>query len=396
MPASTLCTTSAVLVDGDDPVLTELNDVPAAPPGLIETIGTIPDPRKARGIRHPLPTVLLLAVAAVVAGARSFAGIADWATSCGRVLFEHTQMPHAQIPSEPTIRRLLEAVDADIFDRIVYAWIRLSPAMIHGHRVIACDGKTVRGARDNDGDAPHLLAAMDHDSATVIGQVDVAAKTNEIPRLADLLDQIDITGAVLTLDALHTQRETITDIIARGGHVVMTVKKNQPTLYAQCGDLPWKDIDGHSYTEHGRGRRTTRTIKACQVPAGLASFPHVGQVIQMRRTRTIAGKKTIELVYLISDLDMAAAQPTQVADWVQGHWRIENQVHYVRDVTYREDASRVRTGSGPRVMATLRNVAMGLHRAAGHTNIAAACRYYQLRIDEAIKLVLTSRTATLT
>lgn len=225
---------------------------------------------------------------------------------------------------------------------------------------------------------------MDHASGTVIGQVDVTVKINEIPMLRERLDQFEIADSVITIDALHTQRSTIDYIVGRGGHVVMTVKKNQRRLYDELKALPWRDIDGISVADRSRGRRVRRTIKAAQVPAGVAGFPHIGQVVQIRRTRTVKGKKTVELVYLISDLDMAHARPEQIAAWVQGRWGIENRLHYVRDVTFREDASRIRTGSGPRVMATLRNLALGMMRAAGHINIAAACRHYQHCRDAAI------------
>ncbi|TCN37851.1 DDE family transposase [Rhodococcus sp. SMB37] len=393
MPASTLCTT---VVDCADPILGELVDVPAAPQELLDVIAQIPDPRKARGIRHQLPTVILIAVTAVVTGATSFAAIAQWAKYCGRMLLDAAGMMNAQIPSEPTIRRILEMIDPDTFDLLVYAWMRLSFTIIDGRTVIACDGKTVRGAKDSEGNQPHLLAAMDHGSSAVVGQVDVAAKTNEIPMLRELLDQFDIADVVVTVDALHTQRDTIDYIVGRGGHVVMTVKKNQPNLYDELKALPWKDIEGASSVDTSRGRRVRRTIKAAQVPAGVAGFPHVGQVVQIRRTRTVKGKKSVELVYLISDMNMIAARPEEIAAWVKGHWDIENRVHYVRDVTFREDASRIRTGSGPRVMATLRNLALGMQRAAGHVNIAAACRRYQLCIQDAIELVLTSGKTTLT
>ena len=214
--------------------------------------------------------------------------------------------------------------------------------------------------------------------------------------LRELLGQFDITNSVITIDALHTQRSTIDYIVGRGGHVVMTVKNNQRRLYDELKALPWNKIEGTSVVDRSRGRRVRRTIKAAQVPAGVAGFPHVGQVVQIRRTRTINGKRTVELVYLISDLDMAHALPEEIAAWVQGHWGIENRLHYVRDVTFREDASRIRAGSEPRVMATLQNLTLALMRGAGHTNIAAACRHYQHCLADAINLVLTSGKATLT
>ncbi|WP_156529342.1 ISAs1 family transposase, partial [Gordonia sp. 852002-10350_SCH5691597] len=124
----------------------------------------------------------------------------------------------AGVPSESTIRRTLERVDGDTFDKIANSWMGLQFSSIDGRRIVAVDGKTLRGSVDDAGDRPHLLAAMDHESGAVIGQVAVGAKTNEIPKLIDLLDPIDITDMVVTVDALHTQRATADYIVDRGGH----------------------------------------------------------------------------------------------------------------------------------------------------------------------------------
>jgi predicted transposase YbfD/YdcC len=297
-------------------------------------------------------------------------------------------------PSESTIRRTLECVDSGRFDAIVNAWMRLQFTMFGDQQVVAVDGKTVRGAIDSLGHQPHLLAAMDHRSGAVIGQVDVGAKTNEIPKLIELLEPLDITGMVITADAMHTQKATADYITGRSGHFVLTVKKNQPSLYTSLNALPWKQIGVlASSTDTRRGRRITRTISACEVPAGF-DFPHIGQVVKIRRTVTTKKKKTVEIAYLITDLTMVKAQPQTIAAWIQGHWGIENRLHYVRDVTFAEDACRIRTGSGPRIMATLRNLTIAVLRAAGHTNIAEGLRYHSRSPDRPIKLLLTSGKTT--
>src|SRR5574340_1262525 len=144
MPAPTSCPTSSVLVEADDLILGALADIPSAPQELLEAI-------------------------------------AQWAHHCGRTLLDAAGMADARVPSEPTIRRILERIDPEQLDLLVYAWIRLSFTMVDRRRVIACDGKTVRGAKDSEGNQPHLLAAMDHASGAVVGQVDVEVKTNEIP-----------------------------------------------------------------------------------------------------------------------------------------------------------------------------------------------------------------------
>jgi predicted transposase YbfD/YdcC len=240
--------------------------------------------------------------------------------------------------------------------------------------VIAIDGKTVRGAKSKDGKAPHLVAALAHGIGAVLGQVAVDAKSNEIPAVRELLKAFsDLAGAVITIDAMHTQHDTAQAILARHADYLMTVKANMPTLYRQLKKLPWAEIPAISSVTTDHGRRARRTIKAALAPAW-TGFSGAAQVAQLRRTVTRNGSKTVEVVYLItSDRD---ASPATLAAWVRGHWHIENKLHWVRDVTYQEDNSLVRTGNAPRVMATLRSLAISLLRLDGHANIAAANRHH--------------------
>src|SRR6202047_3106031 len=146
-----------------------------------------------------------------------------------------------------------------------------------------------------------------------------------------------------------------------------------PTLYAQLKKLPWASIPAVSSVSTDHGRRARRTIKGARAPAWI-EFDGAAQVAQLRRTVTKKGKKTVEVVYLItSDRD---ASPAALAAWARSHWEIENRLHWVRDVTYQEDNSLVRTGNAPRVMATLRSLAISLLRLDGHDNIAAANRHH--------------------
>jgi len=153
---------------------------------------------------------------------------------------------------------------------------------------------------------------------------------------------MDITGAVITADAMHCQRETADHITGRGGHYVLTVKANQPTLRAACKALPWRDVPAVTTTDTSHGRRVRRTIKAVQVPDWI-DFPGAAQIIQLRRTRTIKGRKTIEVVYAICSLDMIAAPPATVATWIQGHWAVENA--FTGCVTW--CSTRIVTSSAP-------------------------------------------------
>jgi predicted transposase YbfD/YdcC len=216
----------------------------------------------------------------------------------------------------------------------------------------------------------------------------VAAKSNEIPAVRDLLACFDPSGAVVTVDAMHTQTDTARLITEAGGDHVFTVKNNQPGLYAACRNLPWRDVPAAPVTRSGHGRRITRTIKAVAAPAWV-TFPGAVQVAQLRRTVTRRGRKTIEVVYLITSADHIAAPPAALAAWVQGHWGIENQLHWVRDVTFDEDRSQVRTGNATRVMATIPNTAISLLRRAGWTNIAEATRHHARDPQRPINLLLT-------
>ena len=181
--------------------------------GLLSVLDQVVDPRDRRGVRHGLVGVLAAGIAATVAGARSFAAIAEWladqeasvTASLGRA---------DRLPVESTIRRLFARLDPDLLDAVVGAWFWTATRLVNGRRVITIDGKTVRGARAAGAAAPHLVAAFDHAACVVLGQVAVAAKTNEIPTVRTLLKVLDLAGAVLTLDAMHTQTDTARAITA--------------------------------------------------------------------------------------------------------------------------------------------------------------------------------------
>jgi len=208
--------------------------------------------------------------------------------------------------------------------------------------------------------------------------------------MRDLLGMMDINGLVVTADAMHTQRDTAAFITSRGADYVLTVKANQPGLRRLLASLPWQQVPAHRDTERSHGRTVTRTIKAVEAPAQIG-FPGARQVLQLRRTVTRQGKRSVEIVYLICSRPMTQAPPQTVASWVRGHWAIEDRLHYVRDLTFDEDRSRVRTGTGAEVMATLRNLAISLHRLAGWDNIAQATRHTARDVTRAANLLLTSQ-----
>jgi predicted transposase YbfD/YdcC len=182
---------------------------------------------------------------------------------------------------------------------------------------------------------------------------------------------------VVTADALHCQRGHAHYLTARGGHYLFTVKANQPTLRTALRRLPWAAAPGSRRRERGHGRVESRSIKVIDLDGtGIEDlFPGVRRAIKVVRRRTLGdGRRSVEVVYAVTSLEHRAADPNLLAGWLRGHWQIENRVHHVRDVTQREDASRIRTGNGPQVMAALRNTATNIARLSGHENIAAAQR----------------------
>lgn len=360
---------------------------------LMTALSTVPDPRDPRGLRYRLAAVLTVAVCAVLTGARSFTAIGEFAAHLGVDQLRRLGLNNA--PVESTMRKLFARLDTAALDAAlaVFAWCRVR--QVAGRRVIAIDGKTVRGARTSTSSAPHLIAALDHTTRVVLGQHAVAAKSNEIPAVRDLLasfDPADLHGCVITVDAMHTQDETAKTILEAGADYVFTVKGNRPRLLAALKKLPWVKVPtGSQSTQHGHGRRVTRTIKVIEVPEvpGWPQFGGATQVAQLRRTVTKTGKKTVEVVYLITSANHRDAPPATLAAWIQGHWSIENALHWVRDVTYDEDRSRVRTANTAHVMATLRNTAISMLRLAGWDNIATALRHHARHTDQAITCALT-------
>ena len=354
---------------------------------LLDLLAQVPDPRKRRGRRHTLAGLLAVGIAAVIAGSRSFAAIGQWAADAGADVLAGLGAARGAA-EESTFRRAFALVSPDVLDRVLGAWLHTRAVQAGGRLVIAVDGKTVRGAKDKTGKAPHLVAALAHGIGAVLGQAAVDAKSNEIPAVRELLKAFaSLAGAVITIDALHTQRDTAQVITGRQADYVMTVKGNMPTLYKRLKKLPWAAVPAFSAVSTDRGRRARRTIKVALVPPWI-EFDGAAQVAQLRRTVTRNGKKTVEVVYLItSDRN---ADPATLAAWVRGHWEIENRLHWVRDVTYQEDKSLVRTGNAPRVMASLRSLAISLLHIGGHANIAAANRHHARDPQRTLKLLQTA------
>ena len=378
---------------------------------LLCRFGGIGDGRSGQGRDHPVAVVLTLCAAAVLAGMRSFTAIAGWVADVPVELRSRLYgVSEPGCPSKTTLWRVLTGADAAAVDAAIGSWLAeqarhvtaaagTPPAgrggvdaadrtdtepveQVDGPLLaVAVDGKTVRGAVAADGTQVHLLAAATHGDQLVLGQVEVGAKTNEIPMFAPLIDQLAATGIdparlVITADALHCQRDHATYLHQRGAGFVFTVKHNQPGLFAALDALPWTDAPiTHRQTDRGHGRITTRTIQTLPAPPDLP-FPHVDQVWLIERYVTdLAGIPTSAVAALgVTNLHAHRAAPADIARLVRDHWGVES-LHWLRDTVYREDHSRAHTRSGPRVMAGLRNLGIGALHLAGRRDIAEATRW---------------------
>jgi predicted transposase YbfD/YdcC len=357
---------------------------------LLGYLAQIADPRHRRGRRHTLVGVLGVAVCAMLAGARSLAAIGEWASDApGQVLAalgtRRDPLTGAwQPPGEATVRRVLARIDADALDRAIGAWLAGQPPSSPTNpppparsprRAVAVDGKTLRGSGHHNSPQVHLLAAMDHTTRAVLAQADVDDTTNEITQFQSLLDRLDLAGTVVTADALHTQHAHADWLVTtKHAAYLLIVKANQPTLHHQLATLPWRNIPAKDHTRgRGHGRVEFRRLQVTTV-AGL-NFPHATQAIRItRRVRPLRGRRWRTVtVYAVTSLAHAQASPARLADWIRGHWAIE-ALHHLRDVTFAEDACQVRTGTAPRAMASLRNLAIAILGARGDRNLAAALR----------------------
>jgi predicted transposase YbfD/YdcC len=249
--------------------------------------------------------------------------------------------------------------------------------------VLAVDGKTLRGARDEHGERTKLVAVFDHTEHLVLSQIEVAGG-DELAAFATVLDTVaDLRGVVVTADALHCQRAHADHLHGRGAHYLFTAKGNQPTLRRALARLPWAQAPGRREQTVGHGRTESRSIKVIDLDgtpeAGL--FPYGVRAIKVVRRRRHSGRpgSSVETVYAITSLGHRDADLRLLAGWIRSHWTVENRLHWVRDVTEGEDHSSVRTGSGPQVMAALRNTAINIIRLRGGTTIAAAHRAFSYR-----------------
>ncbi|TQK50891.1 putative transposase YbfD/YdcC [Streptomyces sp. SLBN-118] len=334
---------------------------------LAERLATLADPRCRRGKRHPFVAVLLIACSAVVTGATRYVVISEWAAEAPQDVLARlgartvTALAVRIPPSGATIRRVVkDTCPGGLADLLGH-----DPA---GCDTLALDGKSARGSRLGATPAAHLLAAMTGTGMTVT-QLRVPEKTNEITCFAALLDPYDLRGVTVTGDALHTQREHARFLVdVKRAHYAFTVKRNQKNLYEQMRTLLWQEATAKFYDRTtGHGRKETRVVQALTVTDLGVDFPHAAQVAKAvrHRTDTKTGKQSRETAYMITDLTSRQASRERIATILRAHWVIENRLHFVRDTTFHEDASKIRTGHSSEDMATLRSFAINQLRTAG-------------------------------
>ncbi|WP_170247488.1 ISAs1 family transposase, partial [Nonomuraea zeae] len=266
-------------------------------PTLAEVLDTVPDPRSRRGRRYRLGPLLALSLLAVLGGATSLVRITRFIAEYDPELRARASLPGTPRLAASTLGRLFARLDGAAFDTATCNYLAMlaacAPPATSGRPSaqapltgLAVDGKTLRGSRTADGTTVHLLAATRHDTQTVLAQRQIEAKSNEIPAFTPLLADLDLTGVVITADALHTQHQHAHHVIASGGHYLFIVKGNQPTLQRRLKALPWREAVLNDRTdETGHGRREIRRMKICTVRPGLP-FPHAVQAIQVKRRRT--------------------------------------------------------------------------------------------------------------
>ena len=267
-----------------------------------------------------------------------------------------------------------------------------APATAGRRRLIAVDGKTLRGSGQRHDPGRHLLAALDHAHGVVLGQAEVGAKTNEIPMFTMLLDRIDLAGAIVTADAMHAQREPRPLPGGPARRALHPDRQRQPAQPARPAQGPaLARRPGHQrHRDRGHGRANGAPSRSPPWPPGWPSPTPPRPSRSCAAAEPYQQKWSTETVYAITSLTPAQASPAQLAAALRGHWAIEDRLHWVRDVTYGEDLSQVRTASGPRIMATLRNLAITILRLAGATSIAAALRHHSRRPGRPLHTITTT------
>ena len=341
------------------------------PAGIIyKHFANVTDARVDRGGNHDLLEMIFMALTATICGANGWADVERFVNAKYDWFARYIPMQRG-IPSHDTFGRVFARLDTAEFLTGMHGWVDTFAGSLRG-RGIAIDGKTLRGSYDHASgqSALHTITAFAVGTRTCLRQMSVDEKSNEIPAVPVLLQLLELEGAIVTLDAMHCQVETVQAILDRGADFLLTVKDNQPTLHQYLQDKfeTFCDADfnvpglrQHVTVErsHGRDeRRAHYTIGVTEEDRdALQRWPGLESIGMVCKTRTTATKEEIELSYFIT------SQPPKVkalARQLRGHWGIENSQHYVLDVTFAEDASRIRSGTAPEISAAIRRMSLNI------------------------------------
>ena len=367
----------------------------------------IKDPRGAKGKQYSLTTLLVIIFLAKLSGKDTPHEIADWAKNHQAELVKMLKLERDKMPSHSTVRRVYHSIlDEAEFNRMAQEYSQQEQSGTG--QVLAMDGKALRGTRIvGEEGSDQVLSLYDVEDQWVVAQAAVDTKENEIVAAPRILEQVAVEGKVVTADALHTQRAISATIVKRGGDYLWPVKTNQLHLYEDiqrlfAPDQPKPgfgkistDFQAQVKVNYGHGRLEKRTIQTSSMLNDYIDWPGVGQVYRLERKFTWIRqgkifKTSCEVEDGITSLSKEEASPAQVLQIRRKHWLVETGLHYRRDVTFREDATRMTIGAAGRVLATVHNLVIGLIKRAGYCNAAKARRYYEGHIDEAFSLLLTS------
>lgn len=372
---------------------------------LMTVLQDIADPRAARGVRYSLTTLLVLLILAKLAGEDSMKGISEWVQLRGQKLAKLLNLARETMPHQTTYERVLAELDAGEFEYRLGQFFAQQAQQREGKTItISIDGKVLRGTIPlGETQGTHLLAAYVPETGVVLMQLEVTSKANEIVAAPRLLSYLDLSGCVVTGDAMFTQRELCIQIVQAGGDFVLPVKANQKTLQQVIADafMPASVAKGHQAigleedfvesTSIGHGRIEKRYITVTSELNDYVEFPHVQQVFRLQRViqNQATGNLTYQVIFGITSLAYEQCSPEKLMSIIRSHWHIENRLHYVRDVTFHEDACRIRHTKRQRILAILNNLVIGLIRCCDQFDFAPqARRYFDANYDDAFQLLL--------